>query len=276
MNEVVNWYVQHRDLIDLIKDVVFAFGATATFVGFYQLIKFLLQRKTLNKRQEMDNDLRLYNEIHKQLKEFVDSYDAKPDNLRDIGIRLLYIKNYPYKLEDDGYSQMLYYYFMSEYHKASGYISGKGLYVLEHLWFLNTAIYYNPKNEKWFIDEKGKKFKHYKQLKHKQLVKRIPFSNIYGYDFNSDWADKGEPVFYTKYKYYKWKLFADDLEAVTIDQEYHLAHKVHLDKKKRARKIRAFLRRRKNRIKGYFLEKKSQKLLKQEQAKWRQSWAVPY
>ena len=256
MSEVIKWYIRHKDLIDLVKDIIFFIGATATFIGFYQFIKFLLQRKIINKRQEMKNDLRLYNEIHANLKEFVDSYNAKPNNLRDIGIRLLYIKNYPYKLDNDGYRQMLYYYFMSEHHKASGYISGKGLYVLEHLWHYSEAIYYNLKNKKWFIDKNGKKFKNYSELKHKQLVKRIPFSNIYGYDFNSDWADKGEPVFYTKYKYYKWKLFANDLEAVTIDQEYPLANKVYLDKKKRTRKIRLLLQCYKNRIGVYFLRKK--------------------
>jgi len=261
LNNLVQWHTNHQNYIDFAKDVLFAIGVIATFYGYFKFLKFLAQRRTLNKRQEMENDLKLYDEIYPKLREHVDSYDAKLGNLRDTGIRLLYIKNYPYKLDDDGYSQMLYYYFMSEHHKATGYISGKGLYVLEHLWFLSTAIYYNPKNEKWFISDKGRKFKNYKELKHKQLVKRIPFSNIYGYDFNSDWADKGEPVFYTKYKYYKWKLFADDMDAVTIDQEYHLAHKIHLSKRKCARKIRGFFLRRKNRIKGYFLGRKNRKLM---------------
>ena len=261
LNSVVDWHTNNQDYIDLFKDVLFAVGVIATFYGYFKFLKFLARRKTLNKKQEMENDLELYEAIHKKLREHVNGYDAKPDNLRDIGIRLLYMKNHPYKLDKDGFPQMLYYYFMSENHEASGYISGKGLYVLEHLWFYSTAIYYNPKNEKWFIDDKGKKFKHYKQLKHKQLVKRIPFSNIYGYDFNSDWADKNEPVFYTKYKYYKWKLFADDMDAVTIDQEYHHAYKVHLNKRKRARKIRNFLRRCKNRVRGYFLSRKNTKFM---------------
>jgi hypothetical protein len=267
LNNIVQWHIDHQDYINLFKDLLFAIGVIATFYGYFKFLKFLARRKTLNKKQEMENDLKLYEAIHKRLKEYVDDYDAKPNNLRDIGIRLLYMKNYPYNLDKDGFPEMLYYYFMSEHHKASGYISGKGLYVLEHLWFLSQAIYYNPKNEKWFIDDKGKKFKHYKQLKHKQLVKRIPFSNIYGYDFNSDWADKNEPVFYTKYKYYKWKLFADDMDAVTIDQEYHLAYKVHLNKKKRARRIRTYLRGRKNRIRSYFLGRKHRKLMKAKKAK---------
>lgn len=264
LNNIVQWHIENKDYIDLFKDVLFAIGVIATFYGYFKLLKFLARRKTLNKKQEMENDLRLYNEIYKKLKEHVDDYDAKPNDLKDIGIRLLYMKNYPYNLEKDGYSQMLYYYFMSERHKATGYISGKGLYVLEHLWYLSTAIYYNPSNEKWFIDEKGKKFKKYKQLPHKQLVKRIPFSNIYGYDFNSDWADKGEPVFYTKYKYYKWKLFADNMDVVTIDQEYHLAHKVSLNKKNRVKKIKSFLKRLKNKTKGYYMSRKHRKLVKRK------------
>lgn len=256
LNSIVQWHLAHKEYIDLLKDVVFTLGVAATFYGYFKFLRFLGQRKTLNKRQEMEYDLKLYGEINDKLREHVDSYEAKPGELRDIGVRLLYIKNYPYNLENDGFPQMLYYYFLSDYHKAGGYISGKGLYVMEHLWFLSQAIYYNPNNEKWFIDEKGKKFKNYHQLKHKQLVRRIPFANIYGYDFNPDWADKGEPVFYTKYKYYKWKLYADELEAVTIDEEFHLAHKVSLLKKKRARRIRTYVRARKNRVLGFFRARK--------------------
>jgi hypothetical protein len=259
LHKTLNWYVRHKNAIDFIKDVVFFIGAAATFVGFYQFIKFLAQRKILNKKQEMENDSRLYDEIHEKLKEYVDNYGATLGDLRDMGIRLLYIKNYPYKLEDDGYGHMLYYYFMSEHHKASGYISTKGLYVLEHLWFLSTAIYYNPKSEKWFIDEAGLSFKGFKELKHKQLVKRIPFANIYGYDFDSDWADKGEPVFYTKYKYYKWKLYADDLTAVSIDEEHHLANAAHLKKSKRTKRLRSLIKRLRRKIKIHFMNRKRRK-----------------
>lgn len=271
MNEVVNWYVQNKDLIDLIKDVVFVIGATATFVGFYQLIKFLLQRKMLNKRQEMDNDARLYDEVHEKLREYVNSYDLKPDKLRDVGIRLLYIKNYPYNLDNDGFRQELYYYFFTENHSPSGYISGKGLYVVDFIHHFSNSIYYNPKNGKWFIDKKKRTFRNYKELRLQHLVMRIPFANILGYDFNSDWADKGEPVFYTKYKYTSWRLFADELEALTWKDGKYSIDRLTLQKSKRTRRIRTFLRSTKNRIRGYFLEKKTQKLLKQEQAKWRNS-----
>lgn len=264
LEEVVRWHTQHQDYINFFKDVIFAIAIVATFYGYFKFLKFLTRRKVLNKRQEMENDAKLFNEIHKKLKEYVDSYEASQNELRDIGVRLLFIKNYPYKLDADGFRQELYYYFMSEHHKANGYISGKGLYVMDYLWFLGNSIYYNPKNKKWFIDEKGHSYRKYKELRHKQLVKRIPFANIYGYDFNSDWADKGEPVFYTKYKYYKWKLFADDLDAVSIDQEFHLAHKVPLKKSKRAKRTRAVFRRLKNRIRAYFLNRKTSKLIKQQ------------
>lgn len=271
MEEVVNWYVQNKDLIDLIKDVVFVFGAVATFVGFYQLVKFLLQRKMLNKRQEMDNDSRLYTEIYDELKEYVEGYDLKPDQLRDVGVRLLYMKNYPYNLDNDGFRQELYYYFFTQNHRPSGYISGKGLYVVDYLRHFSNSIYYNPKNGKWFMDKEKRTFRRYKELRLQHLVKRIPFANILGYDFNSDWADKGEPVFYTKYKYTSWRLFADDLEALTWKDGEYSSDRLTLQKSKRARRLRTFFRRSKNRIRGYFLEKRSQKMLKKEQAKWRKS-----
>jgi len=256
---IVTWYAQHKDYFDFVREIVFAVGLIATFYGYTKLLKYLTQRKALVKRQEMENDAKLYDAIHQKLKERVDSYNATEENPRDIGVRLLYMENYPYKLANDGYDQMLYYYFMSEHHKASGYISGKGLYLMEHIWFYGNNIYYNQNNEKWFIDKKGLSFKKYSELNYKQLVRRIPFANIYGYDFNSDWAFKGEPVFYTKYKYDKWKLYADDLEAVNIDQKYHLASKLHLSKKKRTRRFRSYLKRLNSKVSYYFLNRKHKK-----------------
>jgi len=261
---VVSWYAEHQNYFDFFKDVLFAVGLIATFYGYFKFLKFLTQRGALNKRQEMENDTRMHNEVHTGLKEFVDSYkDASSKNRRDIAIKLLYIKNYPYKLENDGYSQMLYYYFLSEGHQASGYIATTGIYVMEYLGHFSNAIYYNPKSEKWFIDKEGLKFRKYKQLKHKQLVKRIPFANILGYDFNSDWADYNEPVFYTKYKYYKWKLYADDFEAVTVEEEYHLANKVHLKKSNRKKRVvKTLLRRIKRQFTKLYVYRKRRKHIK--------------
>jgi hypothetical protein len=263
MKTVIDWYVRNKDYIDFVKDIIFAIGAVVTFYGYFKFFGFLAQRKMLNKRQEMENDSKLYEEIRGKLKEYVDDYGATQKKLRDIGIRLLYMKNYPYNLEDDGYSQMLYYRFFMDGQPPTGYISGKGLYVMEHLWFLSQAIYHNSKNGKWFVHEKGRSFRNYQELEHKQLVRRLPFANILGYDFNSDWADKGEPVFYTKYKYYKWKLFADELEAISIDDEFQLAHKVSLSKNKRTRRIRVRLRAIRIKIRSRFMQRKARKAVKQ-------------
>lgn len=212
----------------------------------------------------MENDSKLYGEVHDKLKEYVEDFGAAPKNMRDIGIRLLYMKNYPYNLDKDGFRFMLYYYFITERHQPSGYISGKGLHVMEHLWFWEEAIYYNSKNGKWFIDKKGRSIRGYHELNYKQLVKRIPFANIFGYDFNSDWADKGEPVFYTKYRYTDWKLYADDLEAVTNDNGKYPLDRISLQKNKRARRVRTLFLKLKNRIKGYFMSRKTNKLIKKQ------------
>lgn len=271
MEEVVNWYVQNKSYIDLAKDVVFVFGAVVTFVGFYQFIKFLVQRKSLNKRQEMDNDARLYEELHDKLKDYVESYGVKPNELRDIGIRLLYIKNYPYNLDNDGFRQELYYYFFTQNHNPSGYISGKGLYVVDFIHHFSDSIYYNSKNGKWFVDKENQTFRKYDELNLRHIIKRIPFANVLGYDFNSDWADKGEPVFYTKYKYTDWRLFADDLEAVNWKDGEYSSDRLTLQKHKRARRTITYVRKTKNIINGYFQDKKTQKLLKQEQENWRKS-----
>lgn len=259
MKQVLEWYIRNKDYIDLVKDVVFMFGAVATFVGFYQFIKLLTQRKVLNKRQEMDNDARLYCEVHGKLKEYVESYGVKPDKLRDIGIRLLYIKNYPYNLDNDGFRQYLYYYFLTEDHNPSGYISGTDIYVLDHVWFWDYSVYFNPKNGKWFTDKKELVFRKYVELKYTHILKRIPFANIYGYDFDSDWADKGEPVFYTKYKYTNWKLFAGDMEAITWKKGQYPLNRVILKKNKRARRFVTFLRELKSIVRSYLMDKKMER-----------------
>jgi hypothetical protein len=264
INELVAWHTLHKDQLDLLKDIVFAVGLVATIYGYFKFLKFLTRRGVLNKRQQMENDANMYSEIHDKLKEYVDSYGATQEKRRDIGIRLLYIKNYPYNLDDDGFRQELYYYFMSDYHKAGGYISGKGLYVMNYFKFMGNSIYYNQKNKKWFIEDKGKSFKHFIELKQEQLVMRIPFENIYGFDFNSDWAEKGEPVFYTKYKYYKWKLFANELRAINIKDKYHLASSLELEKRKRTKRFRTFLRSHKRRIRSYFITRKHSKMLRKK------------
>lgn len=270
MNEIVNWYVENRDYIDLAKDVVFVIGATATFVGFYQFIKFLLQRATLNKRQEMDNDARLYSEIHDKLREYVEGYGLEyKSHLRDINVILLHIKNYPNNFDSDGFRHNLYYYIFDRGHKPSGYITSNGLYVVDFLRQRNQSVYYNFKNGRWFISGEKRKFRKYDELKLQHLVKRIPFANILGYDFHSDWADYGEPLLYTRYKYTSWKLFADELEALTWKDGEYSSNRLTLQKSKRARRIRTFFVKTKNLIRGYFSEKRSQKLLKIEQEKWR-------
>jgi len=262
--KAVAWYVQHQHYIDFIKDIIFAVGVIATFYGYFKFLRFLTQRKMLNKRQEMENDAKLYSEINDKLKEYVEDFGMTIANLRDVGIRLLYMRNYPYNLENDGFRFMLYYYFFTEHHKPSGYISGKGLYVLDFIKYFSNSIYVNPKNGKWFIDKEGRSFRRYKELPHKNLLKRIPFANIFGYDFDSDWADKGEPVFYTKYKYTDWKLFANDLEAISQENAEYPSNRVSLQKSKRTRRIRTLLRKFRNRVRGYFSNRKTNKLRKQQ------------
>lgn len=260
IDKIVNWYIQNKNQIDLVKDVIFVLGSLVTLAGVYQLMKLLFQRKMLNKRQEMDNDARLYNETHKEIREYVKSYDLDPSNLRDVGIILLYMKNYPYKLDDDGFRQMLYYHFFTQIHQPSGYMSGKGLYVVDFLYMSSESIYYNERNQKWFIHRTGRKFRNYEELSCRHLVKRIPFANIYGYDFNSDWAEKNEPVFYTRYVYNDWRLFADDLEALTWQNGEYTSDRLSLQKHKQARRIRAFLYKSINGVSGYFSDTKTKRL----------------
>lgn len=213
MEDVLVWYKNNLDYINLIKDIISAIGTIGIFLSIYKFIQFLTNRKILDKRQEVDNDARSYREIHPQLSNYINTrYQGKP---KDFKIQLLYIRNYPYNIENDGYNYYLFYYLPTSNHKPCGYISGKGIYILYPIGFSNS-IYKHNRNNTWFIDKKGLLFKNYEELNYTCLRLRIPFAHIFGSDFNSD-ISEGEPVFYTKYKYGDWKLFADDIEALTLD-----------------------------------------------------------
>lgn len=254
-NQIIQWHVEHQPAINLFKDVVFLIGVVVTFYGYGKIAKYFAVRNTQRKRLEMEYDAELSRKIKPKLTDYVNDYKASPTNLRDIGIRLLYIKNYPYNLNNDGYRFMLHYYFMTARHNASGYVTGKAIYIVDHLKFMSQSIYFNEKNDKWFIRDKGHTYRGYAELAHTDLLKQIPFANMYGCDFESEWAEKGEPVFYTKYKYNDWRLFGDDLQAITQQDGGYPRNILDLKKNKRAKKIGTWLISKKLLVKLYFKTK---------------------
>ena len=134
-----------------------------------------------------------------KLKKYVDGLGATTQSrLHDIYVCLMYIGNYPYDINDDGYRLNLFYR-LPKFQDCGkyiplDYISGKGLYV-----YSLSNIYYNQKNGRWFCgSHSGRMCKGYEKLDDYFLVMRIPFTNILGYDFDSDISVNGEPVVYTR------------------------------------------------------------------------------
>ena len=248
MDTAINWYIRNKDYINFAKDLLSIFGIIMAIVGFSSWIKMLFRKKLADKRMEMNTDMKTYSEFQEKLKTYIDDFELSPNNMLDVGIRLLYMKNYPYNLEDDGYKQCLYYYFFTDRHGLSGYISNKGVYIVDWVRYMENSIYYNPKNRRWFVAKKDKKRKRYIELKQEYMIKRIPFSNIYGYDFESDWSEKGEPVLYTKYKYTNWQLYGEEIVALNRGDGKYDPDRIFLKKSKRAKRIRIFVNNVRSRI----------------------------
>ncbi len=64
MQEILSWYLCNKDWIDLVKDLVFFFGA-------YQVIKFIWTRKFVINTQEIAKNLKVREEIEEKLREHV-------------------------------------------------------------------------------------------------------------------------------------------------------------------------------------------------------------
>ena len=128
-------------------------------------------------------------------------------------------------------------------HIPDGYISSTSVAIIEEVSFCGDKLYYSGRTHKWFIDAPNKKFREYQELPYDMMVYYIPFQNIIGHRFGlSDWTDKNEPIFFTRYKYNSRKLFSNDIMAVTRAQYGRFpSNKLTLNKTKQIKRYRTYL-----------------------------------
>ena len=232
MQGIIDLYLRNKNLIEMLKDV-------GVIVGVWRFIKYVAHKRMNDKWSEMRNDLATYKEMGDKLKKYVDGLGATDQSrLHDIYVCLMYIGNYPYDINDDGYRLNLFYRLPKSQHCGKyiplDYISGKGLYV-----YSLSNIYCNQKNGRWFCgSHSGRMCKGYEKLDDYFLVMRIPFTNILGYDFDSDISVNGEPVVYTRYRSSCLRLYADDVRFVKLDDNGRRVDSIESRNGKRAGKIR--------------------------------------
>lgn len=210
---MLEWYINNRILINFTIDLITIIGFITTIYTIFNILHYLKMRKLRNKVDEIRRDEESFDILSHELEGYIGTGG------HDYGVRLVYYKNYPYKLDKDGFRRYLFWYKFSEKHVPDGYISNTSVAIIEEASFSGGKLYYSDRTHKWFIDAPNKKFREYRELPYDMMVYRIPFQNIIGYRFGpSDWTDKYEPIFFTKYKYYSQKLFSNDIVAVMRSQ----------------------------------------------------------
>ncbi len=199
-----------QDYAELAANLIVIIGAIPFLLW---LRRFSFERK---KKQIKDN-LVIKENIKEKLREHVDGYDrSKP---HDIGIRLVHWKNYPWKLEDDGYKQLLYYDTNLDKRLDHGveFLTNTGILVDEHIWFFDNALYLG-KYGTYVVDKSGRKLAGFEEVKQRvKLVKTLQYKHIINWDFEE--KIEYEPVFYVRYPYTKRKLFEDDFFAQNYDDD---------------------------------------------------------
>jgi len=196
--------------IAIIANVIVIIGAVPIFIWLKNLS---LERK----KKEINDNLNIRKNIQQKLRDHADGYDrSKP---HDIGIRLVYWKNYPWKLDDDGYKQLLYYdtNLDKRLNHGTEFLINTGILVDEHIWFFGNSLYLGNFGT-FIIDKSGQKIIGFREVKQKiKLVTTLKYKYIINWDFED--KIEYEPVFYIKYKYTKKKLFENQFFAQNCDDD---------------------------------------------------------
>lgn len=194
---MIELYLRYQNYINLVKDIAFFFG----FFGAYKIFLYLMNKKLQDACNQINENLAFREKIEPQLEEFI-----RKSEVNDICIRFVHWKNYPWNLSEDGYKFLL----RINYENNKpfyGWIDNTGINFEEPLKFLSQSVYCD-KNNIFFIAEKNKKFKNFKEIRC-SFILHLPFKNILNFDFKE--RIEYEPVFYTRYYYADWKRNYDDL-----------------------------------------------------------------
>lgn len=173
-------------------------------------VVYLKNRKLNAIRQIIAYDIDFYQKFQNQLTRYVDNQDN-----HEIGLRLIFWKNYPNNLNDDGYKYNLNITYFWERKTKDSYIDHNGILIREDIWFLQDSVYID-KYGIFFIAEENQNHAGFIEHSDVYLVRHIPFSNIIAYDF--DRIIEHEPVIYTQYSYNDPQLFSSDIDFYKTDE----------------------------------------------------------
>jgi hypothetical protein len=218
MQPIIDLYNQAKPWIEIVQTVIY-------FLGFAWIVRWLWSYRFERKCKEISDDLRMYAKITRKLEDHV--REKFKNGISEIGIRMVWWKNYPFNLDNDAFKQVLFVN-TEEVRKKGG----------EENWplimpFDNTCIKlsdYCPGFQGisvylgifglWFFSYQGKKYKMFREVPGEyQVVYELPYKNIVNFDFNE--FIEHEPVIYTKYKYNSWKIFSN---RIFIDNQNSSAH----------------------------------------------------
>lgn len=241
--------------IKLLADLVVVLGAIPALL-------WLRKRSFIKKSGEIKDNLLIRKDIKEKLREHADGYDRSEPH--DIGIRLVYWKNYPWKLDDDGYKQNLYYNTNLDKRCSHGteFLTNTGILVEEHIWFFSNSLYLGRYGT-YIIAKSNNKIEGFSEVKQKiKLITTLKYKYIVNWDFEE--KIEYEPVFYTKYKYTNKRLFESQFFAQNYDDNginKDLYFYERLDRHNRVKSNKS--------IKYYYLILKNGLIQKNEQRKTR-------
>lgn len=194
---VLSFYKEHKDWLELIKDIIYILGAPLIL---YKLYKYLSDRDFIRKTGKIETNLRFRERIDLELQDYV--LKQNKNGIKDVGIRLVHWKNYPRQLDDDGYKHLLRIDYENNYILGSSWIDNLGINFQEHPWSFGCSVYIDE-NGIFFFAQKGTLYKGFTENKDICLVMHMPFTSIVNFDFKE--IIEYEPVFYIKYYYRNYK-----------------------------------------------------------------------
>jgi hypothetical protein len=211
MDKILELYLEYQNWINLIKDFAFLAGAIAVLRGAYLFFQYIKNRGYTEKAEEIDKNINFRERLEPVLNDYI---FEKAKGTKDISIRFVNWKNYPWNLDEDGFKFLLRINYLEET-PHYGWIDNTGVYFEEPVWWLSNSIYID-KNGIFFIDQKDKTHKGFTEIDDAVLRLHMPFSNIVNYDFRE--RIEYEPVFYIKHQYLDWKKLYNDKVSIREKQ----------------------------------------------------------
>lgn len=234
MKHLLEMHEHWNPWIDLIQDSVFFLGVIPFFITIFKFIEFLKAKDFFVASEKIESNLRFRERIEPKLESYV--LEKNKNEIKDIGVRFIYWKNYPSQISNDGYKRLLRIEYYDSHIICASWINNTGIYFQEHLWFSNTSAYVDREGV-FFFAPAGGVYKHFTEHKNKCLVIHLPFTNIVSFDFEE--KIEYEPIFYTKVPFDDFESLYSQIFALrerTSDAYFRLE----LDRRKQIKKYSWF------------------------------------